>query len=126
MRLLAPIKKLVELISPTESPVASLPKNHPNKQYVYTLVGYNDSALTAESLRNLKFFGKVRNSIDFVEINNQLLWRSLDTTVQIAILYNIPKIRKYRENNRGIDWEFLSRDIYKELISSRLFYNPDE
>ena len=126
MRLIAPIKKIVELLRPVDSPILKFPENHPNKQYVYTLVGYNDKALSSDSLRGLKFFGKIRNSLDFVEVDNQLLWKSLDVVVQIAMLYNIPKIRKYRDNRHGIDWEFLSKDVYNEIIRVRLFESNEE
>jgi len=122
MRLLNPIKKLVELFQPVEvSPLKPLPAGHPQKQYSYTLVGFNNKPLSAKSLVTLGFLGQIKGSNDYVVSEDEMLWKELNIVVQIAISYNIAKIRKYHDSGHGIEWEDISRNVYKTLIDAQLF-----
>ena len=117
-----PIKKFIELFLPTEvSPVKNLPVGHPKKQYSYTLVGYNEKPLTAASLLQLGFIGQVKGANDYIVETDEVLWKDLNIVVQIAMLYHIHKIRKYHDSGHGIEWEDISRTVYKKLIDAQLF-----
>ena len=117
-----PIKSFIEMFLPEDtSPLKNVPVNHPDKQYSYTLVGYNEQPLSSESLLQLGFLGQVKNSRDYVILNHEMLWKDLNTVVGIAKLFNIHKIRKYRTSGEGIEWESTTDYVYKALISARLF-----
>lgn len=117
-----PIKKLLEIFQPIEvSPLKSLPKNHPQKQYSYTLIGLNEKPVNSESLLRLGFIGQVKGATDYIISHEEMLFKNLNTVVKIAMLYNISKIRKYHDTGHGIEWESHSRDVYKLLIDQQLF-----
>lgn len=117
-----PVKALVELFLPPDpSPLKALPINHPTKRYCYTLVGFNNKPLTAISLGRLGFIGQVKNSSDHVILENEMLFADLNMVVQIAMLYNIARIRKYHDSGHGIQWESSAKDVYRKLIDAQLF-----
>jgi len=118
-----PLRALVEMFLPPEevSPLKALPMGHPQKQYCYTLVGFNDLPLSAKTLVTLGFIGQVRASNDYVVANDELLWKDLNTVVQIGRLYNIHKIRKYHDTGHGIEWESTTKLVYNTLIQAQLF-----
>jgi len=126
-----PIKKIIEMIFPEDrkkyaSPLKKLPENHPTKQYCYTFLGLNGKVLSVSSLLGLGFIGKVRNSADFLILEDQMLFKDLHVVVQIAKLYNIQRIRKYHDTGHGIEWEGNTKDIYEFLIVKQLFKQFDE
>lgn len=117
-----PLKALVEIFQPVEvSPLKALPIGHPQKQYCYTLVGYNDRPLSSKSLVTLGFIGQIKGSNDYIVSEDEMLWKELNIVVQIGNYYNIHKIRKYQDTGHGIEWESISRDVYKKLIDAQLF-----
>jgi hypothetical protein len=117
-----PLRKLVEMFLPQEvSPVKSLPAGHPKKQYSYTLVGFNNKPLVSGSLLRLGFVGQIKGSSDYIVEVNEVLWKDLNVVVQIAQIYNIPKIRKYHDSGHGIEWEDNARTVYTKLIDAQLF-----
>jgi hypothetical protein len=122
MKIVNPIKKLIEIFQPIEvSPLKGLAAGHPQKQYSYTLVGYNNKPVNATSLLGLGFIGQVKGASDYVISHDEMLFKDLNIVVKIAMLYNIDKIRKYHDTGHGIEWESNSKDVYKKLISARLF-----
>lgn len=117
-----PLRKLVEMFLPQEvSPVKNLPAGHPKKQYSYTLVGYNEKPIPSNSLLQLGFVGQIKGSSDYIVEANEVLWKDLNTVVQIAAIYHIHKIRKYHDTGHGIEWEDISREVYKKLVDAQLF-----
>ncbi|MCI4437236.1 MAG: hypothetical protein JHC33_10565 [Ignisphaera sp.] len=122
MKLVNPIKKLVELFQPTEvSPLKNLAPGHPQKQYSYTLVGNNLKPINATSLISLGFLGQIPGATDYVISHEEMLFKDLNTVVKIAMSFNISRIRKYHDTGHGIEWESNSRDVYKKLIDVQLF-----
>ena len=126
-----PIRAIVEMIFPEDrkryaSPLKKLPENHPTKQYCYTLLGLNGQVLSVSSLLGLGFIGKVRNSADFIILEDQMLFKDINVVVQIAKLYNIIRIRKYHDTGHGIEWEGNTHEIYKSLLEKQLFSQFDE
>jgi hypothetical protein len=122
-------RKLVEFFLPDKkavSPLKSVPKNHPKAEYCYTLVGGNNKVIPASSLLQLGFIGQVRDATNFIKLDDQLLFKNLETVLAIARLYNIYKIRKYRKDGDGIEWESQSMDVYKKLLDFKLFGNIEE
>ena len=108
------------------SPLKSLPVNHPKKLYCYTLIGHNEKPLTVDSLLNLGFVGKIRGASDFIILEDLMLFKDINVVVQIAKFFNIPRIRKYTDEKRGIEWEGNTNEIYKSLIEKQLFGNIDQ
>lgn len=125
-----PIKAIVEMFLPHkrqfESPLKKLPINHPAKAYCYTFVGHNDKPLSVDSLLSLGFIGKIRNSADFIILDELMLFKDINVVVQIAKFFNIPRIRKYTDEKKGIEWEGNTHEIYKSLLEKQLFSQFDE
>ena len=122
MRLKNPIKAFVELFQPIEvSPLKDLPVGHPQKQYCYTLVGFNGKPSDPNALINFGFLGQIKGSNDYIITNGEILWKNINIVVQIGNFYNIAKIRKYYDTGKGIEWESSSRDVYRILIDAQLF-----
>ena len=123
-----PIKNMMELFLPHrhDSPLKKLPAHHPAKAYCYTLVGHNEKPLTVESLLNLGFIGKIRGSNDFIILEELMLFKDINVVIQIAKFFNIPRIRKYTDTKKGIEWEGNTQEIYISLMSEQLFKQFDE
>ena len=125
-----PVKAIVEVFLPHkrqfDSPLKQLPAHHPAKAYCYTLIGHNEKPLTVESLLSLGFVGKIRGSSDFIMLEDLMLFKDLNVVVQIAKFFNIPRIRKYTDEKKGIEWEGNTHDIYKSLVATQLFSQFDE
>jgi len=124
----SPIRAMVEMFLPHrhKSPLKKLPAHHPAKAYCYTLIGHNEKPLSVDSLLNLGFVGKIRGSSDFIILDEEMLFKDLNVIVKIAKFFNIPRIRKYTDAKKGIEWEGNTRDIYLSLLSEQLFHNIDE
>jgi hypothetical protein len=117
-----PIRKLVEMFLPQEvSPLKPLPAGHPQKQYSYTFVGYNNKPISSKSLLQLGFVGQVKGASDYIVAQDELLFKDLNTVVKISMLFNIPKIRKYHDTGHGIEWESKSKLVYMRLVEAQLF-----
>lgn len=69
----------------------------------------------------LGFVGKIRNSSDFILLENEMLFQELIVVVQIAKFFNIPRIRKYTDTKKGIEWEGNTQTIYESLLEDHLF-----
>ncbi len=123
-----PVRAMVEMFLPHrhQSPLKKLPAHHPAKAYCYTLIGHNEKVLTVDSLLNLGFIGKIRGSSDFIILDGIMLFKDLNVVVQIAKFFNIPRIRKYTDTKKGIDWDGNTKDIYISLLSEQLFDKFDE
>jgi hypothetical protein len=122
MTIVNPIRKLIEIFQPSEvSPLKNLSPGHPQKQYSYTFIGFNNKPISAKSLLQLGFIGQVKGASDYVVASDELLFKDLNVTVKISMLYNIGRIRKYHDTGHGIEWESNSRDVYKKLIDAQLF-----
>jgi len=125
-----PVRAIVEMFLPHKrqfkSPLKQLPAHHPAKAYTYTFIGHNEKPLTVDSLLSLGFVGKIRGASDFIILEDLMLFKDLNVVVQIAKFFNIPRIRKYTGEEKGIDWEGNTQDIYKSLIAKQLFGQFDD
>ena len=125
-----PVKAIVEMFLPHKrqfkSPLKQLPLHHPAKAYCYTLVGHNEKPLTVDSLLSLGFVGRIRGASDFIILEDLMLFKDINVVVQIAKFFNIPRIRKYTDEKRGIEWEGNTKDIYESLLVNQLFGNIDQ
>ena len=74
----------------------------------------------------LGFVGKIRNSSDFILLEDEMLFKDIIVVVQIAKFFNIPRIRKYTDTKKGIEWEGNTKDIYESLLVNQLFGNIDQ
>jgi hypothetical protein len=69
----------------------------------------------------LGFIGKIRNSSDFIILEEEMLFQDINVVVQIAKFFNIPRIRKYTDLQKGIEWEGNTHVIYESLLDKHLF-----